>query len=79
MSLTKNEYGSSVHFLKILIKSLKSMSDQWPIAICWSSLLLGIKKKKKWVVLNLTSFGPLKKDCVIKARALFNFLPLMNN
>ena len=28
VSLTKNEYGSAVHFLKMFIKSLKSTSDE---------------------------------------------------
>ena len=28
VSLTKTEYGFALHFLKILIKSLKSMSDE---------------------------------------------------
>ena len=34
---------------------------------------------KKWVVFNVTSFGTLKYDCVIKTRETFNFLPLINN
>ena len=33
VSLTKNEYGSSVNFLYILAKSLVLMSDEWFIAI----------------------------------------------
>ena len=36
---TKNECGS---YTKECLKSLKSMSDEWLNAICWSSLLLGI-------------------------------------
>ena len=79
VSLTKNEYGPSVHFLSILIKSLKSISDEWLIAISWSSLLFGILIMKKWVVFNLTSLGTLSYDWVIKTREIFNFLPLMNN
>ena len=42
VSITKKEYGSSVHFLYILTKSLVLMSVEWFIAICWSSLLFGI-------------------------------------
>ena len=42
VSLTKKEYGSAVHFLKIFIKSLKSMSDECLIAICGSSRLFGV-------------------------------------
>ena len=40
--LTKKEYGSALHFLYILVKSLVLMSDEWFIAICWGSLLFGI-------------------------------------
>ena len=79
VSLTKNEYGSSVHFLYILTKSLKSMSEERFIAICWSSLLFGLFIMKKWVVFNLTSFGTLKYDYIIKTREIFDFLPLINN
>ena len=32
-SLTKKEYGSAVHFLCILMKSLVLMSDEWFSAI----------------------------------------------
>ena len=78
-SLTKKEYGSAVHFLWILMKSLVSISDEWFNAICWSSLLFGIFAIKKWVVFSLTSFGTLKYDCVIKTREIFNFLPLINS
>ena len=34
---------------------------------------------KKWVEFNLTAFGTLKYDCLIKKREMFNFLPLINN
>ena len=34
---------------------------------------------KKWVEFSPTSFGTLKYDYVIKAREMFNFLPLINN
>ena len=61
------------------MKSLVLISDERFIAICWSSLLFGIFIIKKWVVFNLTSFGILKYDCVIKTREIFNFLPLINN
>ena len=66
VSLAENEYGSAVHFLKILAKSLVLISDEWFIAICWSSLLFGIFAIKKWLVFSLTSFGTLKYDWVIK-------------
>ena len=42
------------------------MSDVWFNTTCWSSLLLGIFIIKKCVVLNLTSFGTLRYDCVKK-------------
>ena len=45
--LTKKEYGSTVHFLYILLESLALMSDEWFITICWSSLLFGIFAIKK--------------------------------
>ena len=61
------------------MKSLKSMSDEWSNAVCWSSLLFGIFIMKKCIVFNLTSFGTLKYDCVIKTREIINFLPLINN
>ena len=78
-SLTKKEYGSTEHFLCILMKSLLLISDEWFIAICWSALLFGIFIIKTWVEFNLTSFGTLKYDYVIKTREIFNFLPLINN
>ena len=34
---------------------------------------------KKGVVFNLTSFGILKYDCVIKTIEILSFLPLINN
>ena len=34
---------------------------------------------KKCVVFNLTSFYVFEYDCVIKAREIINFLPLLNN
>ena len=79
VSLTKKEYGSEVHSLYILARSLVLMSDEWFIAICWSSLLFGIFEKRKWVVFSLTSFGTLNYDWIIKTREVFNFLPLINN
>ena len=42
VSLTEKEYGSAIHFLYILTKSLVLISDEWSTAICWSSLLLKI-------------------------------------
>ena len=58
-SLTKKEYGSSLHFLWILIKSLVITSGERFSAICWSPLLFGIFMLKKWVAFSLTSFGTL--------------------
>ena len=60
VSLTKKECGFALCFLKIFIKSLKSMSDEWFNAICWISLLFGIFIIKKYVVLSLTCFGTLR-------------------
>ena len=66
VSLIKNEYGSTVHSLQILMKSSVLMPDEWFIAISRSSLLFEIFAIKKWVVLSLTSFGTLKQDkCLI--------------
>ena len=42
------------------------MSDKLFIAICLSSLLLGVFATKNWVVFSLTSFGTLKYDWVKK-------------
>ena len=47
VSLTKKEYSSAVHFLYILIKSFKLMSDEGFSAICWRSLLFGIFHSEK--------------------------------
>ena len=77
VSFTKNEYGSAVQY--ILTKSSVLISDEWFIAICWSSPLLKLFVIKKWVVFNLTSFGTLKYEWVIKTREVFNFLPLISN
>ena len=41
VSLTKKDYGSAVYLLKILMKSLELISDEWLSAICWSTLLFG--------------------------------------
>ena len=77
-SLTEKEYDLEVHFLYILMKSLKLMSDEWFSATCWSSLLFGIFIMKKWVEFSLTSFGTLNYDFVIKTIKKFSFLPLRN-
>ena len=45
----------------------------------WSSLLLGIFMIKKCVEFNLTSFGTLKYNCVIKTIEILRFLPLINH
>ena len=63
VSLTKKEYGAAVQILQILMKSLKSLSDEWFNTICWSFLLLGIFIIKKCLEFSLTSFGTLKYDC----------------
>ena len=76
-SLTKKEYGSAVHYLSILMKSLELISDEWFSTIYWSSLLVGIFIMKKWVEFSLTSFGTY--DCVIKTWEIFNFLSLIKN
>ena len=38
----EKENGFAVHFLLGFIKSLKSISDKWLNAICWSSYLFGV-------------------------------------
>ena len=42
VSVTKKEYDFSTFFVKIEIKSLKSMSDEWLNAVSWGSCLSGI-------------------------------------
>ena len=42
VSVTKKEYDFSTFFVKIEIKSLKSMSDEWLNAVSWGSCLPGI-------------------------------------
>ena len=49
------------------------------VEVEFESLLFGIFMIKKWVEFNLTSFGSLKQDCVIKIIEMFNLLPLMKN
>ena len=44
VSLTKNEYGSAVHSLQILVKSLVLMSDELFIAISLLFEIFAIKK-----------------------------------
>ena len=39
------------------MKSLKSMSDEWFDAICWSFVLIGIFMIKQCVVLSLIVLG----------------------
>ena len=77
VSSTKNEYGSAVHFLLILTKSLVLMYDGSTIWLI--SLLLGIFAIKKWLAFSLTSFGTWKYYWIINTREIFTFLPLINN
>ena len=56
--LTKKEYGSAVHFLCVLIKSLELMPDEWFSGICWSSFLFGIFIMKKWEEFSVTFLEP---------------------
>ena len=78
ISLTQKEYFFAVHFLQIFIKSLKSISDEWFISICWSSPLFGIFIIKECVQFSLTSSGTLNYDCVIKRSEMLSFRPLIN-
>ena len=78
-SITEKEYGFAIHFLQRFIKSFETTSNERLYAICLSSLSFGIFLIKKCVVFSLTSFGTLKHDCVIKAREIFHFLPLINS
>ena len=78
VSWTKNEYGSAVHSLEILLKSLVVIADECFIAIA-SFLLFEIFAIKKLVVFSLTSFRTLNYDWVIKIREIFIFLPLIKN
>ena len=68
-----------ISIVSITKKEYVIMSDEWFIAICWSSLLLGIFAIKKWLVFSLTSFRTLKYDWVTKTREIFIFLHLINN
>ena len=61
------------------MKSLKSMSDEWFDAICWSSLLLGILIIKYCVKSSLIGLGTFKSDCEIKISEILSFLSLKNN
>ena len=58
---------------------LVPISDEWFIAISYSSLVFGIFVIKKWVVFSLTSFETLKYDCVLKIREIFSYQLLINN
>ena len=77
--LTKKEYCFSVHSIFNFYKSLKSISGEWLIAICWSFFLFGTFIIKKDVEFSLTSLGTLKYYCVIKTSKMFSFLPLINS
>ena len=61
------------------MNSLKSMSDKWFDAICWSTLLLGTFMIKKYVAFSLILLATLKLDCEIKTSEILSFLPLKNN
>ena len=73
--LTKKECSFSVHFLYIFnfYKSLKQISDEWLIVICWSSPLFGI------FIIKMLNLGTLKHDCVIKTSKIVSFLPVINS
>ena len=47
VSISKKEHGSAIHFLQRLIKSQKSISDEFWDAICLSCHLFGIFMIKK--------------------------------
>ena len=53
--ITKKEYGFSVHFLKIFMKSLKSISDElWDESnIFWHSKIRLCNKKEKCLIFFL--------------------------
>ena len=59
-------------------KGLKSISNEWLNANCQSSPLFGIFIKG-YLEFSLIFFGTAKKDCVIKTRGMFSFLPMINN
>ena len=69
-SLTKNEYGSAVYFLWILMKSLLLIADEWFSANCWSFLLFEIFVIKKWVD-NLVVFSFIYIWIIIKTDHLY--------
>ena len=60
VSLTKKEYGTTVYFLWMLTKFSLLISDEWFIAICWSSLL-----RKIFVIKNDFNVKPLQLSSMI--------------
>ena len=77
--MTKNAYSSAVKFLNSLLNLLKSISDEWLVAICLNYRLFGTFMMRKCVVFILTSFGARRYDCVISTKEIFIFLSLINN
>ena len=67
------QYIFFINFHKIF----KTIPDGWFIVICWSSLLFGTYDKK-FVEFNVTSFGSLKYDCVIKVSEILSCQSLIN-
>ena len=59
------------------MRTLKSISDEWLHAICWSSLLLGIFIIQ-WCVAFIVS-GILRLDCDTKKSEMQTFLLLKKN
>ena len=55
---------------------LKSISDEWLNAICWSSRFLEIFIIRQCLEIGLIVFSTEKQDCVIKTKEMFNFLSL---
>ena len=57
------------------VKSLKGISGEWLVVICWSFCLFAIFIIKYCVELSLICFGTLKYDWEIKVTE--SFLPLV--
>ena len=59
VSITKREYGFPVKFLEILVKSFKSIFDEWLNGICWNHGLLRVFIRKMYLdlVKNLSVIG----------------------
>ena len=78
-TIPRRQYRSAVHFLRCLLNSPKSVSDEWLVAVVWSFALFRSYMMKKCVIFSLASFGTRMYDCVLSTIKIFSFQPLVNN